>query len=77
VNYYQKFIHQYAHITTPLNELLRKESHGNEVRRNEALKQLKKALQKALVLRIVEERRKFRIETDTSDVAIKAVLLQQ
>jgi RNase H-like domain found in reverse transcriptase len=28
-------------------------------------------------LRIVEERRKFRIETDVSDVAIEAVLLQQ
>jgi hypothetical protein len=25
VNYYQKFIHQYAHMATPLNELLRKE----------------------------------------------------
>jgi RNase H-like domain found in reverse transcriptase len=34
-------------------------------------------LQKALVLRITEEGKKFRIETDASDVVIGAVLLQQ
>jgi RNase H-like domain found in reverse transcriptase len=38
-------------------------------------KQLKEALQKTPVLRIAEEGRKFRIETDASDVVIGAVLL--
>jgi RNase H-like domain found in reverse transcriptase len=78
VNYYQKFIHRYAHMTVPLNELLRKERSWkwNE-KEQEVFEQLKKALQKAPVLRITEEGRKFRIKTDASDVAIRAVLLQQ
>jgi RNase H-like domain found in reverse transcriptase len=38
---------------------------------------LKEALQEASVLRITEEGRKFRIETDVFDVAIGVVLLQK
>jgi RNase H-like domain found in reverse transcriptase len=34
-------------------------------------------LQKVSILRIAEERRKFRIEIDVSDVAKRVVLLQQ
>jgi RNase H-like domain found in reverse transcriptase len=78
VNYYQKFIHRYAHMAVLLNELLRKERawKWNE-KEQEAFEQLKETLQKVSVLRIAEERRKFRIETDASDVVIRVVLLQQ
>jgi RNase H-like domain found in reverse transcriptase len=78
VNYYQKFIHRYVHMAAPLNELLRKRKSWkwNE-KEQKAFKQLKKALQKAPVLRIAEKGRKFRIETDALDMAIRAVLLQQ
>jgi RNase H-like domain found in reverse transcriptase len=58
--------------------LLRKERawKWNE-KEQEAFEQLKETLQKALVLRIAEEKRKFRIETDASDVVIGVMLLQQ
>jgi hypothetical protein len=45
VNYYQKFIHRYAHMTVSLNKLLRKKRVWKwNKKEQEAFEQLKKAL---------------------------------
>lgn len=76
--FYQKFINRYSEITTPISNLLRKDrrkfSWTEEAEK--ALDTLKTALVSAPVLANPDFRLPFIIETDSSDLAIGAVLVQ-
>lgn len=76
--FYQKFIRNYSEITTPITNLLKKDrnkftwSEEAEI----ALGKLKSALVSAPILANPDFRLPFIIETDSSDLAIGAVLVQ-
>lgn len=76
--FYQKFIRNYSEITTPITNLLKKNrkvfTWTEEA--NEALNKLKSALVTAPVLGNPNFSLPFIIETDSSDLAIGAVLVQ-
>lgn len=76
--FYQKFIRNYSEITTPITNLLkkdRKKFHWT-AEANVAFEKLKNALISAPVLSNPDFRQPFVIETDSSDSAIGAVLVQ-
>lgn len=76
--FYQKFIRNYSEITTPITNLLkkdRKKFHWTE-EANVAFEKLKNALISAPILSNPDFRLPFIIETDSSDTAIGAVLVQ-
>ena len=77
VNYFHRFIHHFAESSGVLNELLKKEipyvwtSHHQS-----AFEALKKALSDSPVLRSFNQKEPIVVQTDASDFAIGAVLLQ-
>ncbi|GJP42436.1 hypothetical protein CLOM_g1994, partial [Closterium sp. NIES-68] len=76
-NYYNRFVPQYAKITTPLTNLLKKNTPYNwEPRHQEAMEKLKQALTSAPVLILPDPERNYVIEADASDQAVGAVLIQ-
>ena len=77
-NYYRRFVKGFARIAHPITELLKKESSftwSHEC--DSAFNELKHALCTAPVLRLPDLTADFFIETDASDFAIGAVLLQK
>lgn len=76
--FYQKFINNYSDITTPITNLLKKDrrSFSWTEAADEALRKLKSALVSAPVLANPDFGLPFIIETDSSDLAIGAVLVQ-
>ena len=77
-NYYRRFINRYSHIATPLTNLLRKDFRFTWTKSHqESYERLKGALTSAPVLQLVDTSKPFQIETDASDYAIGAVLLQE
>jgi hypothetical protein len=78
MNYYRRFIHNYAHIARPLNDLLRKDVPWTwEKPQQEAFDTLKAAMVSAPVLVYSDHERPYLLETDASDVAYGAVLSQK
>lgn len=76
--FYQKFISNYSEITTPITNLLkkdRKKFHWTE-EANLAFEKLKNSLVSAPILANPDFNLPFVIETDSSDLAIGAVLVQ-
>lgn len=76
--FYQKFIRNYSEITTPITNLLKKDRHQfswNE-EAGQAFRKLKNALVSAPILANPDFEKPFIIETDSSDLAIGAVLVQ-
>lgn len=81
-NYYRNFIPRYAHLTSPLSDLL----HDNVPRAawqsapppaaSTAFEHLKRALTSAPALRLPDQRRPFILMCDASDIAIGAILQQ-
>lgn len=79
-NYYRKFVKNFAQITVPLTDLLRKDtapSYAWTKRENEAFLNLKTTLTTAPVLKIANPEAKYTVTTDASDFAIGAVLSQK
>lgn len=76
-NFYRTFIPNYASLTVPLTNLLRKKvpfHWGSQ--QQAAFETLKRAFLTEPILRYPDPARPFVVETDASDVAIGAVLLQ-
>ncbi len=79
VSYYRKFIKNFAKITTPLTNLLKKSAvtYEWEGTCDEAFETLKGILVKALVLKLPDFDQDFKIHSDASDFAIGRVLVQE
>jgi hypothetical protein len=78
VNFYQKFIPNFARIAAPLNALRKKGavfSWGPE--QQKAFAELKRAISQPPVLRMADFSRKFILQTDASGTALGAVLSQE
>ena len=76
-NYYHKFIENFAEISSPLNELLRKDSKFMwTTEHDQAFKTLKEKLSSTPVLAIPDISTPFSIHCDASDKTIGAVLSQ-
>ncbi|CAI7873657.1 unnamed protein product, partial [Closterium sp. NIES-53] len=77
VNYVRRFVPDMAHLTAPLADLLQKGvafTWGEK--EHAAFSTLKNILCSPPVLRIADPHRPFEVVTDASDIAIRAVLLQ-
>ena len=75
--YYRKFIHCFADIARPLHKLTEKDSTFNWTPEcHEAFQELKTALTSAPILAYPRPEGQFTFDTDTSEVAIGAVLSQ-
>ena len=80
VSYHRNFIPNFARITAPLNELIKKKM-PTKVKWNDkceqAFNQLKNALSSAPILAFPDFSKEFSLETDASKLQIAAVLLQK
>jgi hypothetical protein len=78
-SYYRKFIKNFAKISAPLTNLLKKSAiiYEWEEACDEAFEKLKGILVKALVLKLPDFDKEFEIHSDASDFAIGRVLMQE
>lgn len=77
-SYYRKYIKNFAHISSPMNELLKtKKKFIWSSSQSDSFNALKEALVSAPVLQIADPKRTYWVTTDASDVAIGAVLEQE
>lgn len=77
MGFYQKFIKNYSHVTAPITDLLKKEKKFKWTEAAEsALEELKSVLTSSPVLANPIYNRPFIIETDASELAVGAALLQ-
>ena len=75
--YYQKFVENFSSVAAPLNKLLKKDvAFEWDQDQAAAFQRLKDALCSAPVLRVVDPRLPFVLQTDASDIALGAVLSQ-
>jgi len=75
VNYYRRFIKDFAKIAAPLHVLVRKEQKWKwEKEQEEAFEKLKVVFTTEPILAIPDIDREMRVEADTSDYAIGGVL---
>ena len=78
VNFYRRFIADFAHIAHPLHALSRKNTSWAWTQEHqEAFQSLKDRVTSATILVQPRTDRPFRLETDSSDYATGAVLSQQ
>ena len=76
-NYYQRFVRNFAHLASPLTELLRKDATWEwSTAEEEAFTALQKSLTQAPVLLVPDFTKPFQIGTDASQFAIGAELQQ-
>jgi hypothetical protein len=78
-SYYRKFIKNFAKITAPLTNLLKKSAviYEWEEACDEAFETLKGILVKAPVLKLPDFDKEFEIHSDASDFTIRGVLMQE
>ncbi len=77
-NYYRQFIKDFAKITRPLHELMRKDQKWEwEIRQEKSFEILKKQFTMEPVLVAPDLDKKMRIKVDTSDFATGGVLLME
>lgn len=77
IGFYQKFVNNYSHITTPITDLLKKSKKFKwTTEAEQALDQLKSVLTSSPVLANPRYDLPFIIETDASQLAVGAALLQ-
>jgi len=78
VNFYYRFIENFAKMSKPLSDLTKKDCTWNwGVEQQNAFEALKKAFIMAPVLRIPNDEDPFKLSTDASDFATGAVLSQK
>jgi transposase InsO family protein/predicted aspartyl protease len=76
INFYRRFIHQFAMIAAPLHALTRNAPWQWTASEQNAFEQLKISVTTAPVLTMPSDRDPFRVEADSSDYATGAVLSQ-
>ena len=76
-NFYWKFIRDYSKIVCPLTQLTRNAEWVWGAAQAQAFQQLKKQMAEDVILAIPTEEGRFKVEADSSDRAIGAVLSQQ
>lgn len=74
--YYRRFIKSYAHIATPLTDLLKKDAYAWSPAAEQAFLALKKAVTSAPVLGLPNFAQPFILETDASGIGVGAILSQ-
>jgi hypothetical protein len=74
--YYRRFIANYASIAAPLTNLLRRDSFSWSPAASAAFEALKHAMVAAPVLHLPDFSKEFVIETDASNIGLRAVLMQ-
>jgi len=78
VNFYRKFIENFAKMSKPLSDLTKKDCTWNwGIGQQNAFEALKKAFTTAPVLRIPNDENPFKLSTNASDFATGAVLSQK
>jgi len=78
INFYRRFIHDFATKARPLNDLTKKDVDWHwDTEQQSAFDSLKEAMITAPVLALPNQEKAFRVETDASNVAYGAVLAQQ
>jgi hypothetical protein len=78
INFYHRFIKGFAQMVRPLHDLTMKETPWTwESKQNKAFEQLKEAVTSEPVLKYANPREQFRMETDTSNFAYRAILSQK
>ena len=77
VNFYQRFIQNFSHITRPLNDLKKKKKWKWKEEHQQAFDELKDKITSQPVLSLLKREGKFRMETDASGHAIGGVLSQE
>ena len=75
--YYRRFIKNYAHITAPLTNLLKKNSFLWDEEAGRCFEELKEVMSNAPVLAILDFSKPFIIECDAFGFGIGAVLMQE
>jgi len=77
-NFYRQFIRRYSQIASPINDLLQGDKPWDWTKEaRDAFEKLKNAITSAPVLRAPLPNLLFQLETDASDIALGAVLVQQ
>jgi len=76
-NFYQCFIQNFSHTVRLLNELKSKKEWKWDEEHQQAFEELKDKITSQPVLSLPKRKEKFRVETDTSEHAIKEVLFQE
>jgi hypothetical protein len=74
--YYRRFIKNYAHLTTPLSNLLKKNSFKWDNNAEECFETLKRVMSSTPVLATPDFTKPFVVECDASRIGIGAVLMQ-
>ncbi|SJL09283.1 uncharacterized protein ARMOST_12660 [Armillaria ostoyae] len=77
MNFYQKFIKNYSKVVRALTQLTGNAKWTWGAAQNQAFQQLKKQMAEDVILAIPNRTRQFRVEADTSNGAIGAVLSQE
>jgi len=75
--YYRRFVKSFAHIASPLNQLLKNGSFSWTIAAQKAFDDLKTALTSPPILAMPTDDDEFTLDTDASDYAIGAVLSQK
>jgi len=77
-NFYCRFIKNFAKMSKPLSDLTKKDCIWNwDIEQQNAFEVLKKAFTTASVLKIPNDKDPFKLSTDASDFATRAVLSQK
>jgi hypothetical protein len=76
-NFYRCFIRDYSHIARPLFELTGNADFKWGEEQEAAFQDLKSRIMSSPILILADEMKHFRVEADSSDVAMGAVLSQQ
>jgi len=78
VNFYYRFIENFAKMSKPLSDLTKKDCTWNwGIEQQNAFEILKKAFTTVLFLRILNDKDPFKLSTNASDFATGAVLSQK
>ena len=78
VNFYHRFIENFAKMSKPLSDLTKKNCTWNwDNEQQNAFEVLKKAFTTAPILRILNNKDPFKLSTDTSNFATDVVLSQK